>query len=141
MQGAEAPDEIAAGDADDAAVGEELAERVQGDAVVGVGESWDEDEAVGDVEICVARGEALVVENYGRGHREGDDTEWLAVLIGCGAEAGEIFVEDFVVVIGGIGLDCSEDRVFRDEAGDVVDVAVGVIADDAAVEPDDFVDA
>ena len=41
----------------------------------------------------------------------------------------------------GVGLDGGEDGVFGDEAGDVVDVAVGVVAGAASVEPDGLVDA
>ena len=41
----------------------------------------------------------------------------------------------------GVGLDGGEDGVFADEAGDVVDVAVGVVACAAAMEPDGLVDA
>ena len=41
----------------------------------------------------------------------------------------------------GVGLDGGEDGVLGYEAGEVVDVAVGVVAGDAAVEPEDLVDA
>ncbi len=46
-----------------------------------------------------------------------------------------------MVFVVGVGLDGGEDGVFADEAGDVVDVAVGVVAGAAAVEPDGLVDA
>lgn len=46
-----------------------------------------------------------------------------------------------MVFVAGIGLDAGEDLVFVDEAGDVVDVAVGVVAGAAFVEPDDLFDA
>jgi hypothetical protein len=46
-----------------------------------------------------------------------------------------------VVLVGGVGFDGGEDGVGADEAGDVVDVAVGVVAGAAAVEPDGALDA
>ena len=65
----------------------------------------------------------------------------LAVAVADGAEAVEVFGEREVVLVVGVGLDAGEDGVVGDEAGDVVDVAVGVVAGDAAVEPDGLVDA
>ncbi len=58
-----------------------------------------------------------------------------------GAQAVEVFGEGEVVLVVGVGFDGGEDGVFGDEAGDVVDVAVGVVAGAAAVEPDGLVDA
>ncbi len=46
-----------------------------------------------------------------------------------------------MVFVVGVGLDAGEDLVFGDEAGDVVDVAVGVVAGAALVEPESFFDA
>ena len=46
-------------------------------------------------------------------------------------EAAEIIAERLVVCVFGIGLDHGDDRVWSDEAGEVVDVAVSVVADDA----------
>ena len=126
-------------------VGEAFGDDVEGVAVVGVVEGGDEDEAVGDVEVGVAGGEALALEDYGRGHGEFDDVEGsvfiLAGAIAGLAEAVEVFGEGEVVLVVGVGLDGGEDGVFADEAGDVVDVAVGVVAGAAAVEPDGLVDA
>ena len=46
-----------------------------------------------------------------------------------------------VIVVGGVVFDDGGDGFRIDEAGDVVDVAVGVVAGDAVVEPEDFFDA
>ena len=46
-----------------------------------------------------------------------------------------------MVLVGGVGLDAGEDGVFGHEAGDVVDVAVGVVAGAAAVQPEGLFDA
>ena len=62
VESAEAEDEVAAGDADDFAIGEKFGESVEGDAVVRIVEGGDDDDFVGDVKICVAGGEALAIE-------------------------------------------------------------------------------
>ena len=46
-----------------------------------------------------------------------------------------------MILVGGVGLDGGDDLVFADEARDVVDVAVGIVAGAAAVEPEDLLDA
>ena len=56
-------------------------------------------------------------------------------------EAVEVLGEREVVLVGGVGFDAGEDGVFGDEAGDVVDVAVGVVAGAAAMQPEGLVDA
>ena len=141
MKGSEAPDEVYGVDSDDLASGETLGEEVEGVAVVGVVEGGDEDDGVGDVEVGVAGGEALVFEEDGFGHGEFADVEGLAVEVAGLAEADEVFGEGQVIFVGGVGLDAGEDGVFPDEAGDVVDVAVGVVSGGAAVEPEGVFDA
>ena len=68
-------------------------------------------------------------------HRERFDFERAAVLIAHRAEAREVVLKDFVIHVGGIVLDDGDDRVGRDEAREVVDVSVGVVAGDAVAEP------
>ncbi len=140
VEGAEAPDQIDGVDADDIAIREERGEGVEGDAVVWIMEGGHEDEAVGNVEIGVAGGQALAAEDDWPGHRQLGDGVLLPFPGARGLETGEIFGEYFVVGVAGVGFDGGEDCVGRDKAGDVVDVAVGVVADDAAVEPQDVVD-
>ena len=79
MQGAESPDEIDGMDADDFAIGKELSENSERDAVVGIVEGRDEDKAVGDVEVGVAGGEALIAEDNRARQRQFDEGELLAV--------------------------------------------------------------
>jgi hypothetical protein len=79
MECAEAPDEVDGVDADDLAAGEEFGERVESDAVVGIVEGGDEDEAVGDVEVGVAGREALAAKDDGARHGQVDDGELLAL--------------------------------------------------------------
>ena len=78
-------------DADDVAGGEAGGEGVEGVAVVQVVEGGHEDAGVGDVEVGVAGGEALALEEDGRGHGERHDFKGGAVEVARGVEAGEVF--------------------------------------------------
>ena len=75
MERSQAEDEVDAVDADDLAAGEELGQGVQGDAVGGIVEGRDQDEAVGDVEVGVAGRQPLAVEDDRPGHGQGHDVE------------------------------------------------------------------
>src|SRR5215470_15528735 len=112
VQCAESPDKVSAVDTYDFAIWKELRENAQGFAVVWIVKGWDEDEAVGDVEVAVARGQALTFENNWRGHGEFDDAEGLAVQVTGGFEAVEVFGERQVVVVACVWFDYGDDRVF-----------------------------
>src|ERR1035437_94986 len=144
VEGTQAPDEVDGVDADDFAVGEAGGDDVERAAVIRSIEGGDQYQAVGDVEVGVAGREALAFEDDGRGHGEFDDLEWLdlvrAICVAGGAEAVEVFGEREVVLVGGVDFDRGEDGVLGDESGDVVDVAVGVVASAAAVEPEGLLD-
>src|SRR5260370_37848287 len=141
MQRAEAEDQIAAGDADDFASGEQAGEGVESDAIVGIVERGDDDEFVGDVKIGVAGGEALIVKINGRGHGKSFDAEGAAVKVFHGLQEGEIFLERNVVGAVGILLDDGDDGGWADEAGKIVDMAMRVVAGDAIFQPENLRDA
>ena len=141
MEGAEAPDQIDAVDADDFAAGEDFSQNVEGYAVVGIVKGGDEDEAIGDVEVGVTGGQTLAAEDDRARHEKLDKRELLAGGGARGLKTGEILGQGGVVEVARIGLDGGDDDVGRDEAGDVVDVAVGVVAGDAAMEPEHLIDA
>jgi hypothetical protein len=138
VEGAEAPDEIAAVDGDDWAVGDELFEDFEGEGVVGVVEDGDEDAGVGDVEVGVGGGEALAFEDDGGREGEFGDGELFILRVAHFFEAFEVFFHGGVVGVGWVGFDAGEEGGGVGEAGGVVDVAVGVVAGDALVEPEDF---
>ena len=75
---------------DDLSIGETCGEDVEGVPVVGVVEGGDEDALVGDVEVRIARREALAVEDDGGRHGELDDLEGFALGVAPGAEAVEV---------------------------------------------------
>src|SRR5260370_35067335 len=109
MQGGEAEDQVAAGDADNFAAGEEAGESVERGAIVGVVESGDDYEFVGNVKIGVAGGQALASEVDGRGHGERFDAIRAAGGIGHGFEGSETFLEGEVGGVGGVLLDAAAD--------------------------------
>src|SRR6266567_3897263 len=59
VQRAQPPDQVDGMDADDFAAGEHVGKNAERNAVVGIMEAGHEDEAIGDVEVCVAGRHAL----------------------------------------------------------------------------------
>ena len=133
VQRAQAPDQVHAVDADHFAAGKNLGQHVQRHAVVGIVERGHQHQAVGDVEVGVAGRQALAAKDDRPRHGQLDDGELLAVGSARGLEAREILGQRRVVRVARVRLDGGDDRGRPDEAGDVVDVAVGVVAGDAAV--------
>ena len=110
MEGAEAEDEVAAGDADDLAVWKQTRQLIQCDVIAGIVKSGDDYGFVGDVKIGVAGGEALAVEIDGRGHRESFDAEGTAILVIHSLQQREIFFQRRKVRISRIVFDDGYDR-------------------------------
>src|SRR5712692_541643 len=77
----EAENEVQTRDSDDGSGGEQAGECCEGDSIVWVIEGWNQDDPVADVEVGVARGEALPVEKHGFWHRQGFNVQRLAILI------------------------------------------------------------
>ena len=89
-----------------------------------------------DIEIRVAGRQAAAFEDDGLRHRQFDNRQLAAVLVASSLQAAEVRAQGRVVHIFRVRFDHRDDRVFRDEASEVVDVPVGVVAEDAASEPD-----
>ena len=114
--------------------GKELGEDAERDAVVRIVEGRDQDEAVGDVEVGVAGGQALVGER--RRARASAVRQCVNCLPSCVRAAlrrARFSASGSWLGSLDVRLDGSDDCGRVDEAGDVVDVAVGVVAGDAAV--------
>ena len=77
----------------------------------------------------------------GARHRQRDHPERPAILVGHSAEPLQVLLERLVVFVGRVVLDHRDDGALVDEAGEVVDVAVGVVARDAVAQPEDLGDA
>ena len=126
-----APDGIAAIDGDDGAVGDELLEDFQGAGVVGVVKDRDEQAGVGEIEVGITGGEALAFKENRGGKWEFGDGEGFAAGVAHFVEAAEVFFHGEMVEVGLVGFD-ADGMVVGFRSGGVVDVAVGVVAGDAA---------
>ena len=65
VDGAHAPDEGFAVDWDDSACGEKLLECFHGARVIRMAEDWSENDAVGDVKVCVTGRQAIEIASAG----------------------------------------------------------------------------
>src|SRR4029077_6807217 len=136
MHGAKTPYEISRVDGDDFALRKKLRQGVQRDTVVGTIENRRENDSVSNVEISVACGKSAAFEDNWLRHGDLYNIEGPAVLIASGLQAAEVGAERAVIRVFRVGLDHGDHGVGRDEAGQVVDVAVGVVAQNAAAQPD-----
>ncbi len=141
MDGPEPPDEIHRVDADDRAIGEELAEDAEGEPVFRVVEGRDEDGRVADVEVRVGGREAPPVEEKRRGHRDKGDFDLRAILEPQALEPLAVLLEGGVVLVGAVLLAAENDGAGAGESRDVVHVSVRVVAGDAPVQPEDIAGA
>jgi hypothetical protein len=138
MDGAEAPDEVAAVNANDFTRGKKPGDGVEGHAVIGIVEGRNQDQIVGDIKIGVAGGEALSAKDHRAGKRQVNDPQLAAMEVSGSAQAAQVFLERLVVGVGAAGFHHGEHRVGGHETGNVVHVAVSVVALDAMAQPDDF---
>ena len=103
-------------------VGKQEAMMLRARRSLAVVEGGDEDERVGDVEVGVAGGEALALEDDGRGHGQArrcwKGLPWLeAGGVAEGVEAVEVLGQREMVLVGGVGLDAGEDGVLARRSG------------------------
>ena len=141
VNGAQSPNQITAIDADHLPAGKALLQDVDGLLVSRTAVGGDEDYGVGDVEVGVTGGQALAVEIHRLGHGELHDVQRLSVETGHGFEEFVVLLKNLVVLVLRVVLDGDHHGVFVDEAGHVIDVAVGVVARDAVAEPEHLFDA
>ena len=105
-----------------------VSENIERDAIVGIVEGRHQHQSIGDVKIGVAGGQPLSAKDNGAGKRQFDDLQLASLKISGGAQAAQVFLQRFVVGVAHVGLDNGEDGIGGDEAGDVIHVAVGVVA-------------
>ena len=134
MQRSQAQHQIAAGNADHFAIREQSRQRVQGHAILRIAEGWRENQPVGDIEIGVARRKQAVRQSR---PASGQGSVTTRRSRRC-SQTRQIFFQRLVIGAGFIGLDHGDYGIGRGEARDVVDVAVSIVARDAAAQPDDF---
>ena len=138
VDGAEAADEGGAVDPHHLAIGKEGAEEVQG-GLVGRGvEDRHEDGRVGDVEVGVAGGIAVVGPVAAGRHRHFQHAERLPTGVFGLFQSLKIVLQRRVVGVLGILFDRGHDHAGGDKAGEVIDMAVGVVALQSVSQPDDL---
>src|SRR6266851_8696146 len=81
VDGAKSEHQIAAINRNNLTIRKKFCKRVQGNAIVRIAEDRDEYEFVGNVEVSIARGQALTMEENRRRHRKRFDAKPLSVLI------------------------------------------------------------
>ena len=128
-------------DADDFPLRKKLGKNVQRHAVVGIVEGGNQNQTVGDIEIGVTGRQALATKDHRPRHRQLDQRELLIVQRAGGFEAGKVLGQRSVVGVAGIRLDGGHNGGGSDEAADVVDVAVRVVAGDSAAQPNYLLNA
>ena len=87
----------------------------------------------------MARGEVATSQADRLGHRQFDHVEALLAWAHL-AQALQVFLQRGVVRRSLVGFGDREDRARADEAGEVIDVAVGVVVGEAFANPEEFVD-
>lgn len=83
--------------------------------------------------VCIGGREAFAIVIYGVGEREFDEVIWLAV---GGAEGAELFLHEIEfgeMLIGWVVAAGEHNGVVRSEAGERVDVRIGVVACEVSV--------
>src|ERR1044072_6691206 len=109
--------------------------------VVRVTEDRYQYDVVRDQEVGVARRKAIEIAcgsafaTDHTGHRYCDDLKRAIVCVLHSSSSPEVVLKDLVVCVCGIVFDCADNRAWANETRDVIDVAVGVVSDDAFVQP------
>src|SRR5262245_61455869 len=106
VQRTQAQHQIATGDADYGAVWKQPLKCTYRDCVVLIDKRRDQEELVGNIEICVTRGQALAAEKYRRRHGERDDAQILAV-----SQTRQIFSKRLIIELAFIRLDYRDDSL------------------------------
>lgn len=139
METTETPDDIGGVDADDFTVGEtgfeDVGSFVVGEAAVG----GEDDFVVGDVEIGIAGREPLVVVEDHIRHGKLHDSGLLTIGKAATIESLEVLLQHIEVFVPTVVFYCGDNSVRRDEATEVINVAVGVVAHDSVAQPNDII--
>lgn len=137
MQGAEPPDEVVAINADRLAVGETGTDDFKRAGIgSGLAEGGHEHRAIDNEVIRVAGRNTLAIEAKGARHGQFDDVELLACRSAEAAESLQVGGKDLVVFILRIRFDAGDETVVFEKPGHVINVTIGIVADDALAEPE-----
>ena len=139
VETAESPDDVGAVDADDLAVGKTLFEDISGTSVVDALVGWEDDFAVGDVEVGVGGWQTLVFVNHHIRHGQFNNGGLFAICQATLFQKLEVLLQGFVVLVPFVFLNGGDDGVGVDKSRKVVNMSVGVVAHNAVAQPDDVI--
>ena len=140
MQRPSLDEEDPAIDPDHLPPGEDLAQDPERRVIRRLAVGRHQDAVVDDEEIGVARRQVATGEADGAGQGELDDLERGPVAQAHRAQAPEVLAHRAVVGRGGVVLRHRHEPAPADEAGEVVDMAVGVVVGQPLADPEDLVD-
>ena len=140
MQRSQAENQVAAGDSHHRSVAKQHSQHRERVLIVLIAKGRHQNQPIRDVEIGIARGQALAVEIHRLGHLHASD---LHIVSGsrAGMQALQILFKRLVIDVRFIRLDHRHNGVGGGEASQIVDVAMRVVACNASIQPDDFVDS
>ncbi len=127
--------------ADDLAVRKNFSQSVQRHAVVGIVEGGNKHQPVGDVEIRVAGRQACPKEDDRTRKGQLDEVNCLPSRVRAALSRARFSLSGAWLGSLAFGSTAATIVVGADETRNVVHVAVGVVAGDAAIEPNDLIDA
>ena len=102
---------------------------------MGVVIGWDQNGAIGDIEIDVTGRRAFGGLLHWAGHGERHHVERLSALVVHGPQSMQVVLERFVVHVGWVVFNRSHHGRGSDKPGDVVHMAVRIIPNDPFAEP------
>src|SRR3954468_22225668 len=133
MQRAQSPHQIHGVNPDHRPSRKSFRDSVEGDAVVRVIERWYKNDAIGDIEVRVTGGKPLAIHHDWPRERNRHNPE--RIFLCRQLETTHVVGRSGVVVVRRIAFIRQNNGVRRAEAGDVVDVAMGVVPDCALSQP------
>ncbi len=140
VQSAKTPYQVDGMNSDHLVPGKTLGQNRQCDTVIAVIECRHQHHLVADKEIRIGRRNPGALKKKRPGHGQFDDVQ-LPAICSRFTQAFEVFLQDPVIVIAPIRFHSRDHRVNGDKTGDIVHVAMGVVANYAAGQPDHLPDA
>src|SRR5919106_2498936 len=137
----QASDDFVAAQPDDLAIREQVLQDAQGFGVVGIIEYRNQHDLVGDVEIRIARRQTRAFAINGARTRQSYDGQLFTVLILSVLETLVVFLQITVIVVLWVRFDDTHHCRWIDKSRDVVDMAVGIVADDTFAKPNHAIDS
>ena len=141
MKGAEPPDEFSGIDPNHFVLRHLALQNFDGAIIVWLTIGRHQDNPVRDVKIRVARRQALAFVFDEARHREFNDSKWLTRFVTERLEPSKVVLEDSVVFIRRVLFNRCHDGSLIDEAANVVNMPIRIVAYNSFTEPQHVGDA